>query len=104
MFSTFKEEKPIPLRGILSVINGLYNPIGFAVPVILEGKLLMKEILSTTTSLDWDDPLHEKVRESWSTWVQSLTELESVHIPRQYSKHSYANSNERLIHIYQRMQ
>lgn len=99
-FSTCKEEKPFTRRGILSVINGLYDPIGFAVPVILKGKLLMKEMLSTTTSLDWDDPLPERFRESWSTWVQSLAELESVRIPRQYSKHSYADSKERLVHIF----
>lgn len=66
-FSTCKEDKPFTRRGILSVINGLYDPIGFVVIVILKGTLLMKEMLSTTTSLDWDDPLPEKFRESWST-------------------------------------
>lgn len=70
-FSTCNEEKPFTRRGILSVINGLYDPIGFAVPVVLKGKLLMKEMLSSTTSLDWDDQLHAKFKESWSTWVQN---------------------------------
>lgn len=60
----------------------------------------MKEMLSSTTSLDWDDPLPEKFKESWSTWVQSLTELESVCIPRQYSKHSYADSGKCLVHVF----
>lgn len=84
----------------MSVINGLYDPIGFAVPVVLKGKLLMREMLSSTTSLDWEDPPPEKFNESWSTWVQSLTELESVCIHRQYSKHSYADSEECLVHVF----
>lgn len=62
--STCKEDKPFTRRGILSVINGLYDPIGFAVPVVLKGKLLMKEMLFSTTSLDLDDPLPEKFKES----------------------------------------
>lgn len=99
-FSICKEEKTFTRRGILSVINGLYDPIGFAVSVVLKGKLLMREMLSSTTSLDWDYPLPEKFKESWSIWVQSLTELESVCIPRQYSKHSYADSEECLVHVF----
>lgn len=39
-FSICKEEKTFTRRGILSVINGLYDPIGFAVSVVLKGKLL----------------------------------------------------------------
>lgn len=63
-FSTCKEDKPFTRHGILSVINGLYDPIGFAVPVVLKGKLLMKEMLFSTTSLDLDNPLPEKFKES----------------------------------------
>lgn len=60
----------------------------------------MKEMLSSTTSLDTDDPLPQKFKESWSTSVQSLTELESGCIPRQYSKHSYADSGKCLVHVF----
>lgn len=63
-FSTCKEDKPFTRHGILSVINGLYDPIGFAVPVVLKGKLLMKEMLFSTTSLDLDDPLPKRFKES----------------------------------------
>ncbi|XP_055996295.1 uncharacterized protein LOC130046878 [Ostrea edulis] len=99
-FCTCKDKKPFTRRGILSVINGLYDPLGFAVPVVLKGKLLMKEILSSTNSLDWDDPVPELFKKPWDVWVQSLTELEQVCIPRQYSDHSYTDSNVRLVHVF----
>lgn len=35
-----------------------------------------------------------------STMPYCLTALKSVHIPTQYSKHSYADSKERLVHIF----
>ncbi|XP_056014959.1 uncharacterized protein LOC130052854 [Ostrea edulis] len=87
-FCTCKDKKAFTRRGILSVINGLYDPLGFAVPVVLKGTLLMKEILSSTNSLDWDDPVTEFLKNPWDVWVQSLAELEQVCIPRQYSDHS----------------
>lgn len=69
MFFIFKEEKLIFLCGILLVINGFYNLIGFVVLVILEGKFLMKEILFIIIFLDWDDLFYENVRELWSIRV-----------------------------------
>lgn len=87
-FRTCKDKKPFTRRGIL-LINGLYDPIGIAVSVILRGKLLMKEILSSTTALDCDDPLPEMFKSPWDDWVQSLVELERVCIRRQYSYHSF---------------
>ena len=84
-FRTCKDQNPFTRRGILSVINGLYDPIGFAVQVILKRKLLMKEILSNTTALGWDDPISANFKEPWDSWVQSLSELERVSITRPYS-------------------
>lgn len=43
----------------------------------------MKEILSSTTALDWDDPLPEMFKSPWDDWIQSLVELERVCIRRQ---------------------
>ena len=99
-FRPCKDKKPFTRRGILSVINGLYDPIGFAVPVILKGKLLMKEILSNTTALGWDDPIPANFKEPWDSWVQSLSELERVSIRRPYSELSYMDSEARIVHIF----
>ncbi|VDI13730.1 Hypothetical predicted protein [Mytilus galloprovincialis] len=43
LFQLSSENKPITRRGILSTINSLYDPLGFLAPVIIQGKLLLKE-------------------------------------------------------------
>ena len=45
---TFKvclPEKPFTRRGVLSVVNSIYDPLGLAVPVLLEGKLLLQQLV-----------------------------------------------------------
>ena len=53
-------EKPFTRRGVLSVINSLYDPLGLAIPVTLSGRLLLRQLTTSDSdnlSLGWDDPL-----------------------------------------------
>ncbi|XP_062601577.1 uncharacterized protein LOC134263265 [Saccostrea cucullata] len=50
-------EKAYTRRGLLSTINSVYDPIGFAQPVVIRGKLLLREMTSVTMNTDWDEPL-----------------------------------------------
>lgn len=47
-------------RGVLSLVNSFFDPIGFVAPVTLQGKLFMRNFL--TGSIDWDEPLPEDTR------------------------------------------
>ena len=55
--------KPFTRRGVLSTINSIYDPLGLAVPVLLEGRLLLQKLIIIGKSknnekpLGWDDPL-----------------------------------------------
>ncbi|XP_061170901.1 uncharacterized protein LOC133180376 [Saccostrea echinata] len=51
--------KPFTRRGVLSTINSLFDPIGFTAPVTLQGKLLLREIMSTVKQVGWDEPLQQ---------------------------------------------
>ena len=45
---TFKvslPEKPFTRRGVLSVVNSVYDPLGFVVPVMLEGRKILQELV-----------------------------------------------------------
>ncbi|XP_018023548.1 uncharacterized protein LOC108679439 [Hyalella azteca] len=80
-------ERPFTRRGMLSVTNSIYDPIGFVCPVILGGKLIMRKVLSEVTlgserRPDWDDPLESHQLQEWTNWLSSLQALHLLSIPR----------------------
>ncbi|XP_021366693.1 uncharacterized protein LOC110459000 [Mizuhopecten yessoensis] len=77
------EDKPYTRRGVLATINSLYDPLGFAAPVTIKGKVLLRNMMSSTT--DWDESLSEDFKSDWNMWQRSLHDLESVKIPRPYN-------------------
>ncbi|KAK3749994.1 hypothetical protein QZH41_000414 [Actinostola sp. cb2023] len=45
---TFKvslADKPFTRRGVLSIVNSIYDPLGLAIPVLLEGRLLLQQLV-----------------------------------------------------------
>ncbi|PFX27728.1 hypothetical protein AWC38_SpisGene7509 [Stylophora pistillata] len=62
-FKVCSPRKSFTRRGVLSVVNAVYDPLGLAVPVLLEGKLLLQQLVSmgrgknNNATLGWDDPL-----------------------------------------------
>ena len=62
------------------LINSIYDPLGFLAPVVIEGKLLMRQVISSTN--DWDEPLPTMYLEVWNRWISSLSDLHDLKIPR----------------------
>jgi hypothetical protein len=101
IFQVTPARKPFTRRGVLSTINSLFDPVGFASPVILHGKLLLREMMTTSADpVDWDTPLQETFLKRWEAWVHSLQHLEMLKIPRMYCQFSVALSMKREIHIF----
>ena len=76
-------------RGVLSVINSLYDPLGFVAPVALAGRLLQRTFLPpkgkgdpNVKKCDWDDVLPDEYLASWESWKASLSQLSSIAVPR----------------------
>ena len=80
--------KPFTKRGVLSVTNSLYDPLGLAAPVTIHEKFLLRYMTShlKERQLDeWDQPLPEELKPAWNNWCDSLTNLQQLHVPRAYS-------------------
>lgn len=58
------------MRGLLSTVKGIFDPIGFVASVVVTGKQLLREI--TNDFFNWDDPLPTHLYEKWSVWKHSL--------------------------------
>ena len=106
---TFKvclPEKPFTRRGVLSVVNSIYDPLGLAVPVLLEGKLLLQQLVllgkknNKEKALGWDDPLPDTLLSQWQRWRNSLPHLENVSVPRCYHPPDFGTIVRREIHAF----
>ena len=65
-------------RGILATSHSIFDPLGFLAPVLIEPKLLLREL----GDRGWDEPISDDQLRRWKTWLASLEYLESLKIPR----------------------
>ncbi|XP_035995613.1 uncharacterized protein LOC110368714 isoform X1 [Fundulus heteroclitus] len=90
---TFKvavNDKPYTRRGVLSVINSIFDPLGLASPVTIKGRLLLRELSNGVEN--WDAPLPADKMDMWETWKFSLQHLSSLRVPRCYVPASLSKS------------
>jgi len=87
-------------------MNSIYDPLGLAVPVVLEGKLLLQQLVllgkknTREKPLGWDDPLPETLLSQWQCWRNLLPHLENVSVPRCYHPAGFGNNVRREIHAF----
>ena len=67
-------------RGLLSLVSSLYDPLGMAEPMVIQGRRLLQEL--TRKQMDWDAELDEEDRLAWTGWLSSLEGLDSLSISR----------------------
>ena len=76
-FQVTLPDKPFTRRGVVSTVNSIYDPLGLAVPVLLEGRLLLQKLVAMGKSknkdnpLGWDDPLPDALLPQWQRWRNS---------------------------------
>ena len=46
-------------RGLLSVISSVFDPLGFATPLLLQGKLLIQQLCKE--NLEWDETIPDNI-------------------------------------------
>ncbi|KAK6165334.1 hypothetical protein SNE40_022281 [Patella caerulea] len=86
MFQVSAKNKPYTRRGILSVINSVYDPFGFLAPYSITAKLILQNLLHLGSAngklLNWDDPLPPDLEKEWYKWFEDLGSLAELKIPR----------------------
>ena len=50
-------DRPCTRRGILSTVSSVYDPLGFAAPVVLKGKQILQQLCRE--KFDWDNPISQ---------------------------------------------
>jgi len=67
-------------RGMLSLIARMFDPLGLLSPVTFFAKALMQRVWKA--GLSWDEPLPQEIAEPWCNFVDDLSNLQCVRIPR----------------------
>ena len=69
-------------RQALSMVMGLYDPLGLVGPVLLTGKLLLRRLYAPETVASWDQDLPAQEKQRWASWFTELQEPYQVVFPR----------------------
>ncbi|KAI7789362.1 hypothetical protein IRJ41_022847, partial [Triplophysa rosa] len=92
------DSKPFTRRGILSTINSIFYPLGFVAPVIIQGKLILRDFNNQNDN--WDSPLPKEMEEKWDMWRLSLKDLSKLQIPRCYTNKSPSTATRRELFVF----
>jgi len=98
-FRVAATEKPFTRRGVLAIVNSLFDPFGLVAPIIIQGKFLLCELTSGEV-LDWDSPLPDEKEAEWRTWKNSLQSLSDFKIPRAYTPTTLTTARRKELHIF----
>ena len=95
-FKVAKKEVPNTRRGMLSLISGLYDPLGFAAPFILPAKMLLQELCRQ--DYGWDEQIPDEKLLRWRSWVGNLSNLEQVNLPRCFKPKGFGDLTDIQLH------
>lgn len=92
------KDKPLSRRGILSTISSVYDPLGIVSPVILTGKLILRDLC--LQNVDWDDPVPDEILPRWERWRNELPLLENVAVQRCFKPCGFGKVMQSEIHSF----
>ncbi|XP_014671509.1 PREDICTED: uncharacterized protein LOC106812200 [Priapulus caudatus] len=104
VYSFVKKDKPPTRRGVLSVISSVFDPLGYASPFVIRGKMIFQEL--TRQKLEWDDMIPVAQLGMWKQWQQELSQMSTFHVKRclkpvgmekvdSYELHNFADASEK---------
>ena len=83
-------------RTILSMVCSVFDPLGFAAPVVLSAKILLQEMCRR--KLDWDEVIPDDQLQKWEAWLRELPLLDQFEIPRCYKPEDFGEVKSVQIH------
>ena len=95
-------DKPYTKRGVISVINSVFDPLNIIVPIVVSGRILQRKLLSSNddTKIEWDTELPAHLKEDWLLWLQDLRSLVKISIPRSYIPFNFGDVISRELHTF----
>ncbi len=67
-------------RNILSIVNSVYDPLGFLAPFVLKAKQILQQLCEAKHG--WDEAIPVELLKPWQQWLKELDELARFQISR----------------------
>ncbi|XP_072030174.1 uncharacterized protein [Amphiura filiformis] len=96
-FKIEQKSNPMTRRGMMSTLCSLYDPLGFASPVILPAKQMLQELCRL--KYGWDDEVPDEMKRKWHKWWTSIPELENFKIQRCWKPDGFENAEVQVHHF-----
>ena len=77
---TSKVPASLTRRMILSMVNGIYDPMGLAAPFVVRAKIMLRMLTQANTG--WDDAVSDRDRHNWINFFYEAFEMEHIKFPR----------------------
>ena len=81
-FRTRMAENQSPRRGLLSMLSGIYDPLGLGASFLLKSRLIIQQLCRDRPG--WHELIDEKSSHEWLKWKIILVAMENINIPRCY--------------------
>ena len=69
-------------RQALSLVMGVYDPLGLVGPALLQGKLLLRRLYTSAPKSTWDSDIPMGEKRHWAGWFRELLQSSAVTFPR----------------------
>ena len=93
-----KPSGPPVRRTVLSTLSRVFNPDGLAGPFLLPARKLFQEL--THKQYRWDEEFDGKHLKVWTLWINELSQLVHLHIPRCYKPPKFGRIISTQLHMF----
>ena len=80
-FEKIRDKLSLNRRGLSSNVARIFDPVGFLCCILLQAKILMRELWNHK-DLGWDDPIPSEIADKWMFFLVSLLKLTDVKFAR----------------------
>ena len=95
-FTVEMPQKFLTRRGMLSTLSSLFDPLGFELPVILEVRMMLRNL--SRRKAGWDEEVTSSKAERWLQWIKILPALTDLQIARCFYPTGFGNLKSIEIH------
>ena len=95
-FAVDLKHKPITLRGLLSVISSLFDPLGFVAPAVFKARILLQRLCKQQCG--WDEDISQDYASAWQERLRDLPTLAAVSMKRCFIPPDFQQPIRRELH------